>query len=48
MRKMFTGKTNLMMGKLVDCETVDEFLLVVESIGKHIGKSERDKKYQGQ
>ncbi|KAF9643399.1 hypothetical protein BDM02DRAFT_3132454 [Thelephora ganbajun] len=29
------------------CEAMDEFLLVVEPIGKDIGKSERNEKYQG-
>lgn len=36
------------MGELIDGETVDEFLLVVEPIGKNIGKSKRNEKNQGQ
>lgn len=36
------------MRELIDGETVDEFLLVVEPIDKDIGKGERNEKDQSQ
>jgi hypothetical protein len=47
-RKESVEGTNLMMGEFVDDETMDGFLLVVESIGEDVGESERDEENQGQ
>ena len=47
-RKGFVEGTNLVMREFIDGETMHGFLLVAESIGEDIGKSERDEEDQGQ
>jgi hypothetical protein len=43
---MSSGGTNLAMRELVYGESVGGFLLIVEPIGKDIGKGERNEEYQ--
>ena len=44
----FVEGTDLVMREFIDSETMDRFLLVVESNGENIGESEWDKENQGQ
>lgn len=44
----FVEGTDLVMREFIDSETMDRFLLVVESNSENIGESEWDKENQGQ
>lgn len=47
-RKEFVEGTNLVMREFIDGEPMHGFLLVAESIGEDVGKSEWDEEDQGQ